>query len=300
LGKNKDDYEKMTSFTGLKWLDLFKIFPGLSGQVSIRFLLCSMKKNHPRSYSIASCKGVVGSQLHLCVGRYLYSRGGSNMERGICSNFLTNVDPGDEILFKLESAPSFHYPLDPSCPIIFICTGTGFAPIRGLLQKRSYFRSRGEKLGPAFLFFGSRCTDEGLFHDEIKGHLNDSVLTKCFMSYSREPGQPKEYTTDRLQTDRIKTVLAPILAKANTHIFICGSANMAEQSKSSLANISKSSMENITADGRIHCDVFGALSPNTPSARRRSSRLSTVFLEPEEDNVFELLKSAVTCSEDSD
>ena len=94
LGKNKDDYEQMTRITGLKWLDLFKIFPSLSGQVSIWFLLCSMKKNHPRSYSIASCKAVVGSQLHLCVGRYLYSRGGAKMDRGICSNFLTNVNPG--------------------------------------------------------------------------------------------------------------------------------------------------------------------------------------------------------------
>ena len=35
----------------------------------------------------------------------------------------------------------------------------------------------------------SRCTGEGLFHDEIKGHFNDHVLTKCFVSYSREPGQ---------------------------------------------------------------------------------------------------------------
>ena len=75
--------------------------------------------------------------------------------------------------------------------------------------------------------FDTRCSDEGLFHDEIEDYKNHNVLTKCFMSYSREPGKPKEHTTDRLQTDRIKTVLAPILSKKNTHIFICGSASMA-------------------------------------------------------------------------
>ena len=85
------------------------------------------------------------------LGRYLYSRGGSKIEAGVCSSFLTAVEPGDDVLFTIESAPSFHYPLDPKSPIIFICTGTGIAPIRGLIQKRSYLKSRGEKLGPTYL-----------------------------------------------------------------------------------------------------------------------------------------------------
>ena len=125
LSKSAKDYERMNELTGLKWIDLFKIFPSLTKLVSISFLLCNMKMNHPRSYSISSCKAIVGSELHLCVGRFIYSRGGSAIEAGICSNFLTSVEPGDEIHFKIESAPSFHHPLDPSCPVIFICTGTG-------------------------------------------------------------------------------------------------------------------------------------------------------------------------------
>ena len=168
LSQSSSAYERMNSLTGLKWIDLFSVFPSLSKLVSMSFLLCNMKMNHPRSYSISSCKAIVGSELHLCVGRFIYSRGGSKLEAGICSNFLTTVEPGDEIHFKIESSPSFHHPLDPSCPIIFICTGTGIAPIRGLLMKRSYFKSRGEKLGPSFLIFGSRNIDEGLFHDEVK------------------------------------------------------------------------------------------------------------------------------------
>lgn len=125
LGQDKTEYERMNSLTGLKWIDLFRTFPSLSGKVPLKFLLCNIKPNHPRSYSIASCKEIVGSELHLCVGRYVFSRGGSNMEAGVCSNFLTSTEPGDEVLFTLESAPSFHHPLDPSCPIVFICTGTG-------------------------------------------------------------------------------------------------------------------------------------------------------------------------------
>ena len=70
LGNNEDKYDFMVRDCGLKkWIDLFDHFPSLSKKVSIEFLLCSMKKNHPRSYSIASCKSVVGPEMHLVVGR---------------------------------------------------------------------------------------------------------------------------------------------------------------------------------------------------------------------------------------
>ncbi|KAL7552363.1 hypothetical protein ACHAWF_015597 [Thalassiosira exigua] len=292
LGQNKTEYERMNSFNSLKWLGLFGWFPSLSKQVSIPFLLCNMKRNHPRSYSISSCKAIVGSELHLCVGRYLYSCGGSRKEAGICSSFLTSVEPGDEILFKLESAPSFHHPLDPSCPVIFICAGTGeslepgldflwaqlttcitisqgFAPIRGLLMQRSYFQSRGQKLGAAYMFFGSRCSREGLFHDDLRELVNKRVLTKCYMCYSREPGQQRQHTTDKLQSAKMKAIIAPILKRGDSHVFICGSANLAEQSKSALAEMtSETYMDDFIASGRLHCDVFGAVTPTSSSGPR--------------------------------
>ncbi len=211
---------------------------------------------------------------------------------GVCSNFLTQVEPGktvrcaqllfdlnvqkilsnssahscvgDDILFSIESTPSFQYPLDPSCPIVFICTGTGFAPIRGLLQKRSYFQSRGVKLGSSFLIFGSRSSLEGLFHDEIKEFQEQGVLTKAFMCYSRENGAKKEYTDGKLHSIEVREILGPILADPNTHIFMCGSANMAEDCKISLCAISSQDLFNsIVEDGRLHCDVFGALFPKS-------------------------------------
>ena len=69
IGDNNTIYENMCSMTGLKWIDLFETFPSLSKQVTINFLICNMKPNHARSYSIASCKEVVGSEVHIVVGR---------------------------------------------------------------------------------------------------------------------------------------------------------------------------------------------------------------------------------------
>ena len=146
------------------------------------------------------------------------------------------------------------------------------APIRGLLQKRSYLQSRGEKIGPAYLIFGSRTSSEGLFHDEINDFQKQGVLTKVYMCYSREMGEPKEYTTDKLQSKRVSKILRPILAEPNTHIFICGSANMAEGCKNVLREISPQGCFNtITEDGRLHCDVFGALSSRKKYSKRNQS-----------------------------
>lgn len=156
LTSNDTDKAQLMNFANgsgqLRWIDLFESFPSLSKLVSIDFLLCNMVVNHPRSYSIASCKEVVGSELHVCVGRFLYDCNGKT-EAGICSDFLTSVSKGesndmkwhwhnnvrltheciameyiagDKIRFKVEKTPSFHYVSDdPTSPIIFICTGTG-------------------------------------------------------------------------------------------------------------------------------------------------------------------------------
>lgn len=94
-GKDKTYLEKLVSGNGqLRWIDLFKSCQSLSKKVPIDFLVCNMVVNHPRSYSIASCKEMVGSELHVCVGRFLYDYNGQT-EAGICSDFLTSVNEGE-------------------------------------------------------------------------------------------------------------------------------------------------------------------------------------------------------------
>ena len=69
ISTDEQAYERMISLCGLKWRDAFATFPSLCGRVPLALLLLHMKINHPRSYSIASCKEQVGNELHLVVGR---------------------------------------------------------------------------------------------------------------------------------------------------------------------------------------------------------------------------------------
>jgi len=69
ISQDEQEYESMISLCGLKWKDVFSIFPSLCGRVPLALMLLHVKVNHPRSYSIASCKEQVGSELHLVVGR---------------------------------------------------------------------------------------------------------------------------------------------------------------------------------------------------------------------------------------
>ena len=145
--------------------------------------------------------------------------------------------------------------------------------MRGLLQKRSYLKSQGQQLGPAFLIFGSRSSEEGLFHDDVEAFEN-VVLTKTWMCYSREPNKKKEYTTTKIRSPKVRDVISPLLAKSNTHIYICGSANMAEVCKTALRDISPqaSDFDDIVEGNRLHLDVFGArTSSRITHAKKRVS-----------------------------
>jgi len=102
-----------------------------------------------------------------------------------------------------------HLPADPSSAVLFICTGTGYAPMRGLLLQRAYLLRRGQKLGPAYIIFGSRSSKEGLFTDEIKMFHQLGALTEVHHCYSREPGKKKMYATTKL---RSAVFLEPFLA----------------------------------------------------------------------------------------
>ena len=129
-------------------------------------------------------------------------------------------------------------------------------------------------MGPAYLIFGTRTSEERFFSEEVKEFEEKGVLTSAFLCYSREPGKKKEYTTDKLRDEVVTSAIGPVLAQANAHVFICGSANMAEECKAALKGISSAScIDSMVEEGRLHCDVFGAVNNSKKKSSAAPARL---------------------------
>lgn len=56
--------------------------------------------------------------------------------RGVCTNYLAALEPGDRVSAFLRSTP-FKLPPSPATPVILVGAGTGMAPLRGMIAHLS-------------------------------------------------------------------------------------------------------------------------------------------------------------------
>lgn len=104
--------------------------------------------------------------------------------QGLASTYLTACQPGDTVHFSIVSSPSFHLPMDPSCPAIFVAAGTGIAPFRSFWMERSARARYATNLAPAVLFFGCRSKAADCLFHEVRSvpfarHLADSCARRA-------------------------------------------------------------------------------------------------------------------------
>lgn len=106
-----------------------------------------------RSYSIASLPGSGVIELHVRV-----------LPGGVMSGWLLNeARPGDTLQVQGPSGECFYVPGQPEQPLLLIGTGTGLAPLYGIVHDAL----RCGHTGPVHLFHGA-LTPEGLYlRDEL-------------------------------------------------------------------------------------------------------------------------------------
>ena len=134
------------------------------------------KPNSVRLYSIASSRygdNMKGTTTSLCVRRATYwcpeLKADDPAKKGICSNFLCDTKPGDDIDLTGPSGKVMLIPeKDPTVDLIMVATGTGIAPYRSFIRRLFVEKTPfGEVYsGLAWLFLGVANTDALLYDDE--------------------------------------------------------------------------------------------------------------------------------------
>ena len=92
----------------------------------------------------------------------------SDAVQGLASTYLTACKQGDRIHCSIATAPSFHLPMDPSCPAIFVAAGTGIAPFRSFWMERAARGKYTGGLAPAVLFFGCRSKAADCLFSDVR------------------------------------------------------------------------------------------------------------------------------------
>lgn len=200
-------------------------FPFLEGQ-SVGILppgLDDQGKQHPmRLYSVASARGGEGGQaghLALTVKRVVEDHQGQ-AKRGVCSNYLCDLAVGSQVRVLGPFGADFLMP-EKLSPMVMICTGTGIAPMRAMLQ-RLQAAGQADAERP-LLFYGGR-SQEVLAYHEVLLDLRERHALDLNLALSRQPGQPRRYVQDALEERH--EVLTRLLAEGSVHLYLCGLKGM--------------------------------------------------------------------------
>jgi ferredoxin--NADP+ reductase len=180
-----------------------------------------------RLYSIASPSysfGQTKDNIEFVVKRdNLYDENGNLLHKGVCSNYLCDLKPGDVVTMTGPAGKKFLLPqTDFSGDIFFFATGTGISPFLGmveelLVQKLIQFQ------GNLWLIYGAPYSDEivlrDYFEDKTKEFSNFHFVTAISREEKNSFDGGKMYITHRAKenAEAIKNAV-----NGNGKFYICG------------------------------------------------------------------------------
>lgn len=182
-----------------------------------------------RLYSIASLhsRAPGAEPMSLCIKRVVYKDETGKEIKGVASNFMCDLKPGDTVNLTGPAGRKFLLPVadDIHRPYIFIATGTGIAPFRGFLQ-RLYRLTPGFEQ-PVHLLFGVKKAAELLYDDELSAINHPSFHYHKALSREMKNADGTRYYVHHLLRDK-KSELWPLIHNEKTIIYMCGLKGMEE------------------------------------------------------------------------
>lgn len=185
----------------------------------------------PRLYSIASSPLRNAQELHLTVALSRYKRPDGSTGYGLCSHYLAQKKPGDELPFYIQRNRRFRLPENDASDIIMIGPGTGIAPFRAFMQERFERGSSGRN----WLVFGDqRAHCDFLYQAEWQEMLENGSLIRCDVAFSRDQ-KHKVYVQHKLQ-ENAREVFEWL--DRGARVYVCGAKSpMSEDVEATLLSI---------------------------------------------------------------
>ncbi len=181
------------------------------------------KPHHVRLYSVASPRDGERpryNNLAITVKRVTEDHEGRPV-RGVCSNFLCDLEKGDQVKVVGPYGTTFLMPNHQGASLMMICTGTGSAPMRAMTERRRR-RIALKEGGELMLFFGARSSGELPYFGPLMKLPADFIDIN--LAFSRVPGQPKQYVQDLVRARGDKVVR--LLQDENCYVYVCGLKGM--------------------------------------------------------------------------
>ncbi|XP_058813460.1 NADPH-dependent diflavin oxidoreductase 1 [Topomyia yanbarensis] len=217
-------------------LELLQDFPHACSALSLAALFELFQPIKPRAFSIAS--SAASGKLQILVAVIEYKTKLKQPRRGLCSNWLKRLQPGDSLRMWTRKG-TFVLPTVTTVPIVMVGPGTGLAPFRAVLQERELLLEP-RKNGPLVLFFGCRNAKADFHCEEDLRRMEGSGILTLFCAFSRDQ-EDKIYVQHilRTQTD----LLRKLLLEQNGLFLVSGSSkNMPEAVREALGEAIGSSL----------------------------------------------------------
>ncbi|XP_026960006.1 NADPH-dependent diflavin oxidoreductase 1 isoform X1 [Sagmatias obliquidens] len=199
-------------------LEVLCDFPHTAGAIPPDYLLDLIPLIRPRAFSIASSLLAHPSRLQILVAVVQYQTRLKEPRRGLCSNWLASLDPGQgpvRVPLWVRSG-GLTFPKTPDTPVIMVGPGTGVAPFRAAIQERVAQGETGN-----VLFFGCRQRDQDFYWEAEWKELQTRGCLTLVTAFSREQEQ-KVYVQHRLR--ELGPLVWGLLDLRGAHFYLAGNA----------------------------------------------------------------------------
>ncbi len=167
-------------------------------QLPLEWLLQTVPRLQPRSFSIASSQKAHPNEAHITVAVVKWATPFKRERHGLCSSWLASLNPNQGKIFVPIWFTSGAIKLPPpSVPLILVGPGTGCAPFHAFVEERVTILSRGDTVvAPVLFFFGCRKQAKDFLYEEDwlawstgKNVLSNDVGGGFFVAFSRDQSE---------------------------------------------------------------------------------------------------------------